>query len=106
MVEDPKAAGLGISPIHVRPSLRWAYFAVMNLVSAGIAIGVFLFVYNADFLDEGSESTAAWLFDHPGVSSIAAATPMLVTILIGVHYARRGARRRAAAREAARVGGE
>jgi hypothetical protein len=78
----------------------------MNLVSAGIAIGVFLFVYYADFLDEGSESTAGWFFDHPGVASVAAATPMLVTILIGLHYARRGARRRAAAAAQARAGAE
>jgi hypothetical protein len=88
------------------------YFLIMNLFSAAIAIGVFLFVYYADFLDAGSQSTANWFFDHPGVASVAAATPMLVTILIGLHYARRGARRRALAKAreleaaGARTGGE
>jgi len=109
MGQDAKAAkGAGISPVHVRPSLRWAYFAVMNLVAAGLAIGIFQLVYHADFLDEGSEVAAAWFFEHPGVSSIAAAAPMLVTVLIGLHYARRGARRRAAAKaaEVTRAGGE
>lgn len=93
--------GVGLSPVHVRPSLRWAYFALLNLVSIAIAAGVFLFVYHADFLDAGSETTAGWFFDHPGVASVAAATPMIVTCLIGLHYARRGARRRAAQRRAA-----
>ncbi len=90
--------GIGISPAYVRPGFRWAYFLVLNLVSFAIAGGVFLFVYTADFLDAGSETTAGWFFDHPGVASVAAATPMIVTCMIGVHYARRGARRRAAAR--------
>jgi hypothetical protein len=79
------------------PPFRWGYFLWLNVMSAAIAAGIFLFVYHADFLDASASATAHWFFEHSGVSSIMAATPMGVMVLISVHYAQKGMRKRRAA---------
>lgn len=76
---------------------RWLTFLWMNVVAALLAAGVFLFVLWADFLDGGARAVVGWLNRHPGWASWAAAAPLVVTMAIGVHYIRKGIRRRRAA---------
>jgi len=76
---------------------RWLTFLWMNVVAAILAMAVFVFVLEADFLDGQARAVARWLDRHPGWASWTAATPLLVTIAIGLHYGRRGMRRRRAA---------
>lgn len=83
------------------PPLRWAWFLWLNAISFAIAAAIFLFLYHADFLDDWSSGIAHWFSAHPGLSALIATAPLLVTILISLEYAKKGMRKRAAARRAA-----
>lgn len=76
---------------------RWLAFLWMNVLAAILAAAVFMFVLWADFLDGGARAVTGWLARHPGWASWAAMTPLIVTIAIGVHYGRKGMRKRRAA---------
>lgn len=80
------------------PRFRWAHFLWLNVLSAVLAALAFVFVLEADFLDDGARGVAGWFARHPGWAAWAATAPLLVTALIGIHYGRKGVRRR---REAA-----
>jgi hypothetical protein len=76
---------------------RWAHFLWLNVLSAALAALAFAFVVEADFLDDTARGVAGWLARHPGWAAWAASAPLSVTALIGVHYGRKGMRRRRAA---------
>lgn len=76
---------------------RWLHFLWLNLLSGALAVLAFAFVLEADFLDDTARGVASWLARHPGWAGWAAAAPLVVTTLIGVHYARKGMRKRRAA---------
>lgn len=76
---------------------RWLHFLWLNVLSAVLAALVFAFVLEAEFLDGAAAGVARWLDRHPGWAAWAAAAPFVVTVMIGVHYGRKGARKRRAA---------
>jgi len=76
---------------------RWLHFLWLNALSAVLAALVFAFVLEAEFLDGAAVEVARWLDRHPGWAAWAAAAPFVVTVMIGVHYGRKGARKRRAA---------
>ncbi len=87
-------------PRHLGAKFRWGYFVAQNLIAVALAVGVYWFVAHASFLDGPVGSIADFFLARPALMSFTAALPLVVTVMIGVAYARRGARRRRlAARE-------
>ncbi len=73
---------------------RWGYFLFLNVLSASIAFGIFVFVLYADFLDGGAGKTVSFFVGNPALMATAAAAPLITTLLIGFGYARRGAKKK------------
>jgi len=88
---------------HRRGALRWGYFLLLNAIAGSIAAAFFVALLYADGLDPYLRGTYEWLLAHPGVTSFAAFSPMLCSLLVGYGYASRARKRKAAAaRRAAR----
>ncbi len=81
--------------------LRWGYFLLLNAIAGAIAISFFVAVFYADGLDPYLQGTYEWLLDHPGVTSLAAFSPLACSLLVGYGYAMRARKRRLAAERAA-----
>ena len=109
-VTDDAASGRGDAQVlpagtHRRGALRWGYFLLLNAIAGSIAAAFFVAVFYADGLDPYMRGTYEWLLAHPGVTSFAAFSPLLCSLLVGYGYASRARKRKAAAaRRAAQSG--
>lgn len=82
---------------YERGALRWGYFLLLNAIAGVVAIALFIGVFYADALDPYLQGTYDWLLAHPGVTSMAAFSPLACSLLVGYGYASRARKRRAAA---------
>ena len=76
--------------------LRWGYFLLLNAIAGTVAISFFIAVFYADGLDPYLQGAYDWLLAHPGVTSMAAFSPLACSLLVGYGYASRARKRKAA----------
>jgi hypothetical protein len=86
-----------------RGALRWGYFLLLNAIAGSIAVAMFVGVFYADALDPYLQGTYQWLLAHPGVTSMAAFSPLACSLLVGYGYASRARKRRQAAAKRAEL---
>ena len=84
----------GSSPVQHRNP--YVTFAIANLIAAAIGAVIFLFFLRADFLDGAFGAFGDFLFEYAGLAVLAAVSPVMAGLLVGMGYARRGKARRAA----------
>jgi hypothetical protein len=81
-----------------RGALQLGYFLLLNAIAGVIATAFFVGIFYADWLDPYLRGTYEWLLAHPGITSMAAFSPMACSLLVGYGYASRARKRKAAER--------
>jgi membrane associated rhomboid family serine protease len=81
---------------HGKGVLRWGYFLLLNAIAGVIALSFFIGIFYADGLDPYLHGTYTWLLAHPGVTSMAAFSPLACSLLVGYGYGQRARKRRLA----------
>lgn len=78
---------------RVRRGLLW--FFVYNVIALGAMGAIYLLVYYGVFLDPVFQATYRHFQKHQVQAVLAEAMPFFASLLVGIGYARRAARRRA-----------
>lgn len=86
---------------YSKGKLQWRYFLLLNAIAGTVAVAFFVGVFYADGLDPYLAGTYEWLLAHPGVTSMAAFSPLACSLLVGWGYSQRARKRKAAAKAAA-----
>ncbi len=94
---------LGSVPVQHRNP--YVAFAIANLIALGIGGAIYLFFLRADFLDGAFLAFGDFLFEYAGLAVLAAVSPVMAFLLVGMGYARRGMARKAAEAAAAEAAG-
>ncbi|RMF87864.1 MAG: hypothetical protein D6739_00950 [Nitrospirae bacterium] len=73
----------------------YLYFLVANLIAVAIGGGIYWAFLEVEALDQAFVWLGDFLFKYKGLAVIAAVSPLLCGLLVGLGYARRAKARRA-----------